>query len=268
MQRHTIVLNNFFSTGSTSPEVASGSSLVNFNGYEVNVENGLGGGVTNENNVRGFLLETRNQNLRIDFFNYLTTVTTGVEFSEIYNSDQKLSRVFNNYYNQSVLNNQIPDNSAIDSSLTGTTGITVVDTSNYNYNGESPSKGLDYIPLSIDNSTRLYKSYSALTTFTYDQSYYIPVSINRRSNVFNTESFYIEESFQGLINSINTEENDSTEVIITDISDFLSGGGFDHTDFDDNILDDGFRLPEADFADPEKDEQLSNLLNNILNGIR
>jgi len=49
----------------------------------------------------------------------------------------------------------------------------------HNLDGIAPSKGLQNIPLSINNSTRKTNTKPMLSTFTEEESYYIPVFIKR-----------------------------------------------------------------------------------------
>lgn len=181
IQKHTILINLAFS-GNAETFVASGSSMTTFGSYQINNVQGIGGGIVNPSNVRAFLNDdAANQFIINDFFSYLTGSTTTIEFAEIYNSDQKLSDTFNDYYNSSILNNQLPGTSVINSNLTGTTGITVVENAIYDYDGTAPAKGLTGVTMSINNSTRKLNIYSALTTYTEEESYYIPVFIKRNS---------------------------------------------------------------------------------------
>jgi len=179
IQRHTLLINLRFSANTGNTVVVDSSALTTIGGYQVNNIQGLGGGITNPSNVRGFLNDDRNDLIINDFFSYLTGSTDTVQFAEIYNSDQKLSDVFNDYYISSIVNNQVPSTSVIDNSLVGTSGTTVYDESIHNYDGVAPLKGLTGITMSIDNSTRALLEYSALTTFTSEESYYIPVFITR-----------------------------------------------------------------------------------------
>ena len=181
MQRHTILINLNYSANTLDTAIASASTLQIINGYQANNVQGIGGGIVNPSNVRGFLNDDVNDVIINDFFSYLTGSTTTEEFGEIYRSDQKLSDVFNSYYTSSVLNNQFPSPSVLSGSLTGTTGINVFDNSMHNMDGVAPTKGLDKIPLSINNSTRIVKVFSALTTFTLEDSYYIPVFVKNNS---------------------------------------------------------------------------------------
>jgi hypothetical protein len=189
-------------TGETIPV---NSELQNVNGYEVNNVQGLGGGIVNASNVRGFLSSDVNDIIINDFFTYLTGSTTTIEFAEIYNSDQKLSNVFNNYYSSSVLSNELPPTSVIDESLSGTSGTTIIENYIFEMNGVAPSKGLDGIPLSINNSTRKLNVFSALTSFTHEPSYYIPIFIKRNHSQSDRERVY----FDNIMNEINEFVADS-----------------------------------------------------------
>jgi len=188
IQRHTILINLGFSSNTLDTFVAS-SSLGSFGNYQINNIQGLGGGITNASNVRAFLNDDANDFIINDFFSYLTASTTTIEFSEIYNSDQKLSDTFNNYYDSSILNNQIPNTSTINQSLVNTSGITVFESAIHDYNGTSPQNGLSGITMSINDSTRKLNVYSALTTYTLDESYYIPVFITRNHKQMSRLSF-------------------------------------------------------------------------------
>ena len=195
IQRHKILINPTFS-GKTE---TVNSSLTTVGGYQVNNVQGLGGGIVNSSNVRGFLNDDVNEFIINDFFSYLTGSTTTVEFAEIYHSDQKLADIFNNYYVSSVLNNQTPSTAVLDYNLTGTTGTTIIENSIYNYDGIAPYRGLNYIPLSIDESSRKLNIYSALTTYTNEDSYYVPVFIIRNSKQMARLNFKQQEQIINLI---------------------------------------------------------------------
>jgi len=187
IQRHKITLNI------TSQDSEINSKLQIVNNYQVNNINFVGQGIVNPSNVRGFLSNVSNQIIVDDFFSYLSGTTNPLEFSEIFNSDEKLSKVFNNYYNSSVVLNQTPPYSVIEQSLSGTSGFTFVSNEIFNYNGTSPYRGLQNIPLSINNSTRILNVSPTLTTFTEEESYYIPVFIKRNYSLTERESDYMDE---------------------------------------------------------------------------
>jgi hypothetical protein len=212
IQRHQLLINPNFSAQTASVN----SSLTTVGGYQVNNVQGLGGGIVNPSNVRGFLNNDVNEFIINDFFSYLTGSTTTDEFAEIYHSDQKLSDVFNNYYVSSVLNNQFPPTSVIDNSLTGTSGTTIIENSVYEYNGVAPSKGLTGIPLSIDGGDRSLKIYSSLITYTTEESYYIPVFIKRTSKQASRLNFKDEEQITILFD----------DVIF--VEDLTAGNGYDY----------------------------------------
>lgn len=226
MQRHTLLFNTNFK----SITKVVNSDLQNINLYEVNNVQGLGGGIVNASNVRVFLNDEFNEDIINDFFSYLTGATTTIEFSSIYNSDQKLSDVFNNYYNSAVLSNQLPPTSVIDASLSATTGTTIIQNTLFDYNGVAPSKYLEGVPQSLNDSTRQLYIYSAITTYTLEESYYIPVFIKRNfsqmdrekinfdeiqaSDTTGTTNTKIEIILQGFVN-INLETNENIGTTIT-----------------------------------------------------
>jgi hypothetical protein len=233
MQKHKLLISI---SGTTAP---INSTLKKVNGYQVNVIQGLGGGIVNYSNVRKFLNDDVNLIIINDFYTYLTGATTQVEFREIYNSDQKLSDVFNNYYDSSIVNNQFPPSTAIDNSLAGTTGVTVVDSSAFKYNGVAPSKGLLHIPLSINNTERELKVFSALTTFTYEPSYYVPVFIKRSYSQTDRERVYFE--------NIMKEFND----FVPDLGNDTSGGNDYDYNGGSNSYDAGAVTKDVAFTPPQ-----------------
>jgi len=196
IQKHKILLTL------DSDATTISSPLQSVNGYEVNNTEGLGLGIVNPSNVRVFLNDDVNRIIIRDFYSYLTATTTTVEFSEIFYSDEKLSNVFNNYYNSTILLNQFPPTSVIDESLSGTSGVTIIQNEIFNYNGVAPGKGLQNIPFSINDSTRDLKVYSALTTFTLEPSYYIPVFVRRNYSQTDRENAYFDEILNVLENFI------------------------------------------------------------------
>lgn len=226
IQRHRLLINLNYSANTASTVVVSASTLTNVGGYQINNVQGLGGGLTNPSNVRRFLNDGANDFIINDFFSYLTGSTTTIEFAEIYNSDQKLSNVFNDYYISSIVNNQVPSTSVVDNSLAGTEDITVVENGIFGYNGVSPTKGLTGITQSIDNSVRNLKTYSALTTFTDENSYYIPVFIKRNSKQMARLVF--ETCDERISTILNLPQNNTATGVIQIESPVFNGlgGGF------------------------------------------
>lgn len=238
IQRHTILINDGFSANTGNVFITSSTTLNNFNNYQVNNTQNIGGGITNPSNVRAFLNDEINDFIINDFFSYLTGNTTAIEFSEIYHSDQKLSDTFNDYYDSSILNNIQPNISIINENLSNTSGITITKDTIHNYNGISPISGLDKIPLSINNSTRITNSYSSITTYTSEESYYIPVYIKRNNKsisrlTFETcdkkinttlnqplgdggliDDFNFENKIDDLLNNNQQTEGNETNVVV------------------------------------------------------
>lgn len=199
IQRHTILINLAFSANTGTTVVVDSSNLTTFGGYQINNVQGLGGGITNPSNVRGFLNDDNNDIIINSFFSYLTGSTTTSQFSEIYHSDQKLSDIFNDYYISVVLNNLPAGTSVINSSLTGTSATTILNNTIYNYDGVAPTKGLSGITMSIDNSTKTNQPYSAITTFTLEESYYIPVFVKRNHRQISRLKFDICDNIVNLL---------------------------------------------------------------------
>ena len=241
IQKHKILISL---TGATTP---INSTLQNVNGYSVNLIQGLGGGIVNYSNVRNFLNNENNLIIINDFYAYLTGATTQVEFIEIYNSDKKLSDVFNNYYNSSIVNNQFPPSDTIEQSLVGTTGVTVVENHMFTYDGVAPAKGLQNIPLSINNTERKLRVFSALTTFTYEPSYYIPVFVRRSHSQTDRARVYFENIMKEINEFVPELGGDNTGDDYSNTGNDYSYGG----DITPNDNGGGIIIEETPFTPPQ-----------------
>jgi len=201
MQTFKIELNNRY-TAITETVTATTENIGLDNGYYVyNVSNG--GGMVDFSNVRGYLNDQKNKQITNDFFAYLTGNTTTSQALNILGSDEKLSRVFNDYYQRIVLSGiQFASTVEIQKNLTGSTQI-IGYTYNHLWNGYSSDQQLTGIPESIDesnmNSSQSFQftqnfsqniplsnnsvqSFSVWQEFTREPSYYIPVYIERGTN--------------------------------------------------------------------------------------
>ena len=214
MQRHSIIINEKFSA-STEPTVltltGNGQSfLVNTDGYYLNNVSSLNMGVVNPTNVRAYLNDTANEKIINDFFSYLTGNTNQDQFREIFYSDQKLSNVFNEYYNQSVIVGQQSSVYYIDQQLTATTYINYF-SSNFNWDGYAPPKNpFTGVTQEIHDATRFTNLLNTVTTYTLDESYYIPVYIKKRYSETSKETFDICNQIINLLLSPNNQFSSTT----------------------------------------------------------
>jgi len=188
MHRYTILINPYFSANtqtSISAVTGGGQSYltVTDDDYYVNSVNGINLGITNTSNVRAYLNDPSNQKIINDFFSYLTGNTNQNQFREIFYSDQKLSDLFNKYYSRSVLVGLQSPTAYINQQLTGVTTVNYSH-SNFNWNGYAPIK---YPFLSgeiqeVYGSTRFTSFLTSMTTFTREESYYVPVFLKAGNN--------------------------------------------------------------------------------------
>lgn len=177
MKSFEILLNSKY-TASTQT-ITSGLDLQN--DYYVYV-NKNGGGIVNPYNVRGYLNDSRNQQITNDFFTYLTGSTSADQALNILTADKKLSDTFNDYYQRVIISaTQISSTAVIDQNLTGTTQI-IAKTYIHPWSGYAPDKQLTGITQSINNSIDAVQSSLFLQDFTTEESYYIPVYIERGTN--------------------------------------------------------------------------------------
>lgn len=174
MDSFQILLNNNFTAAT-----ATINSSLESNGNYLSYINSNGGGIVNAFNVRGFLNDSKNQQVTTDFFAYLTGNTTNAEAVNILSSDQKLANVFNSYYQNFVLSISTLSNTVvIDQSLTGTY-TTAITEYFHPWSGDSQNQQITLIPEEILNSVFSSRTQNVVFDFTDEQSYYIPVSLNK-----------------------------------------------------------------------------------------
>lgn len=177
MQSFQILLNNRYSASTQS----GSSELTLTDGYYAYV-NKNGGGLVNPSNVKWFLNEEKNKQVANDFFTFLTGNTTTAQALNIISSNQKLSNVFNDYYQKYVLSgNQIANTTVIQQNLTGS-NQTIEYAYNHPWYGYAPSKQMTGITKDIYGSINSVQQKPFLNEFTTDESYYVPVYIQRSNN--------------------------------------------------------------------------------------
>lgn len=177
MKSFQILLNPRFTAGTQSIN----SELVLDNSYYSYIIRN-GGGLVNEFNVRAYLNDDRNIQITRDFFAYLTGNTTTPEVLNILRSDKKLSSIFNDYYQRNILTGSNVANTAIIAqNLTGTNVVTEM-TYLHPWFGYAPSKQLTGITKSIYNATPAVQYKQVNSEFTTEESYYIPVYLERGTN--------------------------------------------------------------------------------------
>lgn len=181
MQTFQILIDNRFSASTTPTQSATTNSLDFFDGYYA-YETKIGGGIVDFSNVRGYLNDSKNQQITNDFFQYLTGSTTPSKALNIINSDEKLAVIFNDYYQRVVLSgSNIVNTVLINQNLTGSTNV-IAKTYNHPWAGFAPSKQLTGITLDIYGSPNSVQQSTLWQEFTTDESYYVPVYIQRSNN--------------------------------------------------------------------------------------
>lgn len=183
MQHQKIRLNPLLS-GSTMP---INGELRQFGGYYA-YGNVLGGGIVNTFNVRQFLNDANNQALIDDFKSYLSRYTTESEMVQIIGSNEKLSEIFNEFYEMTVMQSIPTSPDVISGTLTNSFSVQGSST-DHQWNGISNSTGLQNTPMSVENSERDSEPYSISTQISMGLDYHIPVFI-RRSYKENTKDRY------------------------------------------------------------------------------
>lgn len=173
MQYHKLRL-NYALSGTTS---AQGSQLRQFGGYYA-YGNQLGGGMVNSFNVRQFLNDSKNQVIIDDFTAYLAANTTEQQFVQIVGSNEKLSQIFNEFYEISVMQGSNTPGGIVQDGLVNTASIHHLDL-DHEWDGISPGGGLRNIPMSVNGGSRSFDPLETTSQFSTEMGYYIPVFISR-----------------------------------------------------------------------------------------
>lgn len=186
-------------------------------GYYTYDQQGLNKGIVTEFNVKQYLNDSNNATIATDFFNYLEKNTTQEQFLEIYNDNKRLSDLFKQYYDTSVLFATPSPVSYINNSLAFTTGIT---TNNLNFALSSSTVTENVMtgtPASIMSINRLNDTKEQLTTYTTDPSYYINVPINFSLGLFAPQNFsdYLQDEFLVVSGQTITLKNGFVNLNIT-----------------------------------------------------
>ncbi len=100
MEKIKIVINKSFSGTSVNADSNSQTFALSNNYYSYQEK--PGGNIVNDNNVKNFLNDEKNEKLAQDFVNHLQIHTSVEEFKEIYYDNKKLASTFNNYYNTNI----------------------------------------------------------------------------------------------------------------------------------------------------------------------
>jgi len=199
MQTFQILLNNRYTAATENLT----SELSFDNGYYVYL-NKNGGGLVSTSNVRWFLNEEKNKSLTADFFAFLTGNTTTSQALNIINSDKKLTDVFNDYYQRYVISgSQITNTITIQQNLTGATQGVAFNYSHYWY-GYAPNKQLTGITQSINGAINLVTQAPIWSDFTTEESYYVPVYLERGTNQIAMNKPHFDEIISLLIGSGTT----------------------------------------------------------------
>ena len=119
MQKYKIILRD--TSAKEQAEVSSSLSLSK--DYLVNTVIEFSGNLTNKDNVRTFLDDTKNQNLATEFLDYLKNNTTNQEFEQILYNNEKLSNTLNDYYALKTIRNKEPNKIIISEKLVDTTKV-------------------------------------------------------------------------------------------------------------------------------------------------
>jgi len=184
----------------------------------------LGGGVTSEFNIRGYLNNSQNQIVIDNFIQYLNENSNEAERKEIFYDDRKLSIVFNQFFQTTVAGGTPSPTVFIDDQLKNTINIIVSDNS-FAWDGNEfvrPSGA----PASIGGASRIDSTRDYLYEYTNENSYYLPIKLYKNYDKTAIETYKVcsdvidvqiqpelAESYVGGIIDLNAEYFEELENV-------------------------------------------------------
>jgi hypothetical protein len=149
----------------------------------------LGGGITSEFNIRGYLNNSQNQIVIDNFIQYLNENSNEAERKEIFYDDRKLSIVFNQFFQTTVAGGTPSPTVFIDDQLKNTINIIVSDNS-FAWDGNEfvrPSGA----PASIGGASRIDSTRDYLYEYTNEDSYYLPIKLYKNYDKTAIETYKV-----------------------------------------------------------------------------
>ncbi len=181
---------NDSTTGATSSELVNSNVSLKLKGNYYVYTSEIGGDIVNENTVKGFLDADQNENLAVEFADFLQNNTSVDGFREIFNDNRKLSNVFNEYYVNNIVRNISVNNQnsiqSINSNLRSTQRINTHNNTVFNADSGNRNQSLQsvlipsginldsyYIDVKLTKSFKLVErgDYSEFFKDTIDNTY-------------------------------------------------------------------------------------------------
>lgn len=150
--------------------------------------NSLGGGIVNSFNVRQFLNDPNNKRLIDDFTAYLETNATESEIVQIIGSNNKLSEIFNEFYESSVMQSSPTSSNPVSTNLSNSINIQEI-LRDHAWNGSIQQSGLQNIPSSIIDSDRREDIRTLSVDVSPYDDYHIPIFMYRSFSEIDREKY-------------------------------------------------------------------------------
>ncbi len=179
----------------TGQTVNNEQSALKLRGGYLVYTNTFGGNLVDEFTVRDFLDNSNNEQLAIDFFNYLQSNYSKSEFNELYYNNLKLANVLNDYYDNTIRSNLPPTTTVANMQLTATTAVTYTNTNFVSYNKRS------------DELINVVMGYNT------GDSYYISIPISKTYSILDNQNYdkYRKDSFG---DSVSKEVSEQFRYVI------------------------------------------------------
>ncbi len=201
-------------TGQTSA-TSEQSDLKLISGYFVYTSS-FGGNLVDEFTVRNFLDNSNNEQLAIDFFNYLQSNYSRADFNELYYNNLKLANVFNDFYDRTVRSNLKPTNTVANLQLTATTAVTYTNTNFIDYNKRSNERITVVLGYNTGDSyyvtIPISKSFTILDNQNYDKF--------RKDSIGQSIKQQVAEEFRYVVKKSIKIKNENTIIHTNSFSNY------------------------------------------------
>lgn len=202
-------LSNFGPQDSSEPVLFDTQQNVNLNQEYYSYNNVVGVSIVNDLNVKAFLDKPENEQLAINFINYLKNLLTIEEFRDLFYDNKKLAEFFNQYYLKFInFSNQG------NSSLNNNPNIDIIDVKEDLFNQDElylKTNGLTgYYTNTVSNNNLFVPNNYPNETQPYDfinftgktENYYINININKGNSLLELDDFreYFKDVCDGSVN--------------------------------------------------------------------
>ena len=202
-------LENFGPQDSQEPILYNTQQNVNLNQDYYSYTNRVGVSIVNDLNVKSFLDRPENEQLAINFIDYLKNLLTFDEFRDLFYDNKKLAEFFNDYYKKFIIHSNQGTGSTLNDP-----NINLLETKNELFNQDElyvKTNGLTgyYTNEVLPNNRTVPVNYNnpllptdSINFSGNSENYYLNITINKKNSLLNYDDFseYFKDICDGSIN--------------------------------------------------------------------